>query len=188
PAPRAGARPGPATARVLPLQIVSFMAVGIASTIAYVLLYLLLCGSMAAQAANVLSLLVTAIANTAANRRLTFGINGRLHATRHQVKGLITFGIGLALTAGSLAILQAGHPHPGRALEVSVLVAANLVATVIRFVLYRAWVFGGPRPGPGHQVSHRKESVERDHLPGEAFEPIPAAARAKPGAAPAARA
>jgi glycosyltransferase involved in cell wall biosynthesis len=39
-----------------------------------------------------------------------------------------------------------------------------------------------------HQVSHRKESVERDHLPGEAFEPHPAAARAKPGAAPAARA
>ncbi len=30
--------------------------------------------------------------------------------------------------------------RPG--LEVSVLVAANLVATVIRFVLYRTWVFG----------------------------------------------
>ena len=39
-----------------------------------------------------------------------------------------------------------------------------------------------------HQVPHRKESVERDHLPGEAFEPHPAAAGAKPGAAPAARA
>jgi putative flippase GtrA len=179
---------GPATSRVLPLQIASFAAVGLASTAAYVLLYLLLRGLMSAQAANVLSLLVTAVANTAANRRLTFGISGRLHAARHQVKGLITFAIGLALTSGSLAILQAGHPHPGRALEVSVLVAANLVATVIRFMLYRAWVFGGPRPGHGHQVPHRKESVERDHLPGEAFEPHPAAARAKPGAAPAARA
>ena len=39
-----------------------------------------------------------------------------------------------------------------------------------------------------HQVPHRKESVERDHLPGEAFEPHPAAARAKRGPAPAARA
>jgi len=188
PAPRAGAQSGPATSRVLPLQIASFAAVGLASTAAYVLLYLLLRGLMSAQAANVLSLLVTAVANTAANRRLTFGISGRLHAARHQVKGLITFAIGLALTSGSLAILQAGHPHPGRALEVCVLVAANLVATVIRFMLYRAWVFGGPRPGHGHQVPHRKESVERDHLPGEAFEPHPAAARAKPGAAPAARA
>ena len=73
----------------LPLQVASFTVVGIASTIAYVLLYLLLRGVMPTQAANALSLLVTAVANTAANRRLTFGISGRLHAARHQVKGLI---------------------------------------------------------------------------------------------------
>src|SRR5579863_9242030 len=151
----------------LVLQIVRFAMVGIASTIAYVLLYLMLRGVMSAQAANVLSLLVTAVANTAANRRLTFGISGRLHAARHQVKGLIAFGIGLALTSGSLSVLQAGHRPPGRVLEVSVLVAANLVATVIRFVLFRTWVFGASRRADGRQVSHRKESVERDHLPGE---------------------
>jgi len=183
--PRTGARP---PSRELPLQIVSFMVIGVASTIAYVVLYLLLRGVASAQAANLLSLLVTAVANTAANRRLTFGISGRLHAARHQVKGLIAFGIGLALTSGSLSVLQAGHHPPGRVLEVSVLVAANLVATVIRFVLFRTWVFGASRRADGRQVSHRKESVERDHLPGEAFEPHPAAARAKPGAAPAARA
>ena len=80
---------------------------GIASTIAYVLLYLLLRGVMSAQAANAASLLVTAVANTAANRRLTFGISGRLHAARHQVKGLIAFGIGLVLTSGALAALPA---------------------------------------------------------------------------------
>jgi putative flippase GtrA len=179
--PRAGARPAPGA---LPLQIASFMAVGVASTIAYVLLYLLLRGLMSAQGANVLSLLVTAVANTAANRRLTFGISGRRHAARHQVKGLIAFGMGLALTSGSLAALQAGHSHPGRVVEVFVLVAANLAATVIRFVLYRTWVFGGSRPGSGDQVSHRKESVERDYLPGETFDPPPAAARAERGAAP----
>ena len=50
-------------------------------------------------------LLVTAVANTAANRRLTFGISGRRHAARHQFKGLIVFGIGLALTSG-----RAGRP------------------------------------------------------------------------------
>jgi putative flippase GtrA len=184
-APRTGVR---AAATELPLQIASFVAVGVASTIAYVLLYLLLRAFMPAQGANVLSLLVTAVANTAANRRLTFGISGRRHAARHQAKGLIAFGLGLALTSGSLAMLQAGHHHPGRVLEVSVLVAANLVATVIRFVLYRTWVFRGSRTGSALQVAHRKESVERDHLPGEAFEPHPAATRAKPGPAPAARA
>ena len=162
----------------LRVQVASFAVVGIASTIAYVLLYLLLRGVMSAQPANVVSLLVTAVANTAANRRLTFGISGRQHAARHQVKGLIAFGIGLALTSGALAALP---PHTGRGLEVSVLVAANLVATVIRFVLYRTWVFGKSRADKG-------EPIERDHLRGEAFDPHPPAAHAEPGPAPAARA
>jgi len=167
----------------LRVQVASFAVVGIASTIAYVLLYLLLRGVMSAQPANVASLLVTAVANTAANRRLTFGISGRQHAARHQVKGLIAFGIGLALTSGALAALPA---HTGRGLEVSVLVAANLVATVIRFVLYRTWVFGKSRPNKSD--ADKGELVERDHLRGEAFDPHPAAAHAEPGPAPAARA
>jgi glycosyltransferase involved in cell wall biosynthesis/putative flippase GtrA len=164
----------------LPLQVANFVVVGIASTIAYVLLYLLLRGVMSAQAANVLSLLVTAVANTAANRRLTFGISGRQHAARHQVKGLIAFGIGLALTSGALAILHTAS----RGLEVSVLIAANLVATVVRFVLYRTWVFGRSRADKADQG----ELIERDHLRGEAFTAHPAAAHAEPGPAPAARA
>ena len=88
------------------------------------------------------------MANTAANRRLTFGISGRSNAARHQVKGLIAFGIGLALTSGALAVLHSGPAHPGRLAEVSVLIAANLAATVIRFLLYRHWVFGRPKHAP----------------------------------------
>jgi len=177
---RRSALAGGRTSGELPLQVASFVVVGIASTIAYVLLYLLLRGVMSAQAANVLSLLVTAVANTAANRRLTFGISGRQHAGRHQVKGLIAFGIGLALTSGALAILHTAS----RGLEVSVLIAANLVATVIRFVLYRTWVFGRSRADKADQG----EPIERDHLRSEAFNPHPAAAHAEPGSAPAARA
>jgi putative flippase GtrA len=165
------------------LQMVSFAVVGVASTIVYVLLYLLLRGVMSAQAANVLSLLATAVANTAANRRLTFGISGRLNAARHQVKGLIAFGIGLALTSGALAALHS----PSRGLEISVLVAANLVATVIRFVLYRTWVFGRSKPDRNHLTPDWSEPIERDHLLGEAFGPQRPAAHAEPGAAPAAR-
>jgi putative flippase GtrA len=142
-----GSRAGLARSRHadLPLQIARFTVIGVASTIAYIVLFLLLRGVMPAQAANVISLLVTAVANTAANRRVTFGISGRSNAARHQFKGLIAFGIGLALTAGSLAALTAGSAHPSRVTEVCVLIAANLVATVLRFVLYRRWVFGGPK-------------------------------------------
>jgi putative flippase GtrA len=141
--PRSGVRP--ASSHALPLQIARFAVIGVASTIAYVLLFLMLRVIMSAQAANVISLLVTAVANTAANRRVTFGISGRSNAARHQFKGLIAFGIGLALTSGALVALNAGSAQPGRGTEISVLIAANLVATVIRFLLYRHWVFGGPR-------------------------------------------
>jgi len=175
----AGARPAPE----LPLQVASFAVVGVASTIAYVLLYLLLRGVMSAQAANVLSLLATAVANTAVNRRLTFGISGRRYAARHQVKGLIAFGVGLALTSGALAALN----HPGRGLEVSVLVAANLVATVIRFVLYRTWVFGGPKPTTGNPIRQGRNPVERDHLRGKACDRQPTYAGSQPDPASAAR-
>jgi putative flippase GtrA len=130
-------------------QLARFAAVGVACTVAYVLLYLLLRGSMAAQAANALSMLATAVVNTAVNRRVTFGIRGRAHAARHQLRGLIAFGIGLALTSGALAALHASSARPSRSAEVAVLVSANLVATIVRFGLYRRWVFRGQgRRGP----------------------------------------
>lgn len=136
----------------LSTQVVRFMGIGIASTIAYVLLYLLLRGVMSAQMANAVSLLVTAIGNTAVNRRMTFGIRGRSHAARHQVKGLLAFGTGLVLTSGALFGLHALSAHPGRAAEMAVLVGANLVATVVRFVMFRTWVFGSPAASAGPQA------------------------------------
>ncbi len=133
----AGSQPGE-----LARQLVRFVLVGVASTVSFVLLYLLLRTVLAAQAANAVSLLITAIGNTAVNRRFTFGIRGRAQAARHQLRGLIAFGIGLAVTSGALAALHALTARPGRAAEVAVLVAVNLVATVVRFALYRGWVFG----------------------------------------------
>jgi putative flippase GtrA len=181
------AGPGRRPRDELPLQIASFVVIGVASTIAYVLIYLLLRGVMSAQGANVLSLLATAAASTAANRRLTFGITGRRHAARHQLKGLISVGIGLALTSGALAALHSGSSHARRGLEVYVLVAANLVATVIRFVLYRTWVFGGPRPAYGNPTRQGRNPVERDHLGGEACDRQPTYAGSQPDPASAAR-
>jgi putative flippase GtrA len=130
-------------------QVASFISIGVLSTIGYVLLYLLLRTALPALAANAVGLLVTAVANTAANRRITFGIRGRAHAAGHQVKGLIAFAAGLALTSGALAGLHAISARPGLGWEVCVLVAANLAATILRFLLYRSWVFGGTGAGSG---------------------------------------
>jgi putative flippase GtrA len=123
-------------------QLLRFACVGVASTVAFTLLYLALRGmGVPAQAANLVCQFVTAVANTTANRRVTFGIRGTAHAGRHQVQGLIAFGAGLAVTSAALAALHAISPRPARMIEVSVLVTATLVATVVRFVLYRFWVF-----------------------------------------------
>jgi glycosyltransferase involved in cell wall biosynthesis/putative flippase GtrA len=124
--------------RGLAWQLPRFVAIGVASTLAYVVLYLLLRGFLPAQAANFTALLVTAIGNTAANRRLTFGVRGREGTARHQFRGLIAFSAGLLLTSGALALLHG----LSRGAEVLVLVVANLVATLVRFALYRGWVFG----------------------------------------------
>ena len=130
-------------------QVSAFAAVGAASTVAYVLLYLTLRGALPAQWANALSLLITAMANTAANRRLTFGIRGRPQAGRHQARGLLAFGTGLLVTSVALAWLHAVAPRPDRGQEVAVLTGASLLAALVRFVLYRNWVF---RSDPkGHQ-------------------------------------
>ena len=131
---------------VLLRQLVRFALVGVASTLAYVVLYALLAGPMGAQAANVVALLLTAVANTAANRRLTFGVRGAGGVLRHHGQGLAVFGLAWALTASSLAVLHA-TTDPPRALELAVLVAANLLATVLRFLLLRSWVFR-PAPAP----------------------------------------
>ena len=124
-------------------QLVRFAAIGVVSTLAYLALFLLLRDPLGAQAANLLALLLTAVANTAANRRLTFGVRGSARRMADQAQGLVVFGLGLALTSGALMLLAATTTDPSRAVEVCVLVAANLTATLVRFV---GPALGLPRP------------------------------------------
>ncbi len=127
----------------LPSQLLRFAAIGVLSTVAYLLLFALLRPAAGAQGANFAALLITAVGNTALNRRLTFAVRGAANAGRHQAQGLLLFALGLALTSGSLAVLSLAAPAHPHLLEVAVLVAANLTGTVLRFVLMRAWVFCG---------------------------------------------
>jgi putative flippase GtrA len=143
-------------------QLVRFAGIGAASTPAYLLLFLLVRSVLGAQPANLVALLLTAVANTAANRRLTFGVSGRAGAGRHQAQGLVVFALGLALTSGSLALLHSASAAPPLGVEVGVLVGANLAATVLRFLLLRAWVFRSRRPaGSGGRATegNREHSV-----------------------------
>jgi putative flippase GtrA len=125
----------------LPGQLVRFAAIGVASTLAYALLFLLLREPVGAYAANLLALVSTAIGNTAANRRLTFGVRGSSGAATHQLQGLIVFALGLALTSGALAALHTWAPAASHTVELLVLIVANALSTLLRFVAYRSWIF-----------------------------------------------
>ncbi|MCY0938283.1 bifunctional glycosyltransferase family 2/GtrA family protein [Streptomyces sp. H34-S4] len=141
----------PGVPRGLARQLLGFCVVGVLSTLLYLFLYSAARTAAGPQLANAAALLLSAIANTAANRRLTFGVRGRVRAVRHQAQGLVVFAIGLALTSGSLAALGAASTEPGHSTELAVLVTANLAATVLRFLLFRAWVFPERRTPPAKE-------------------------------------
>ena len=129
-------------------QVARFMCVGVASTLAYALLFLLLRGPVGAGAANALALGATAVANTAANRWLTFGLRGRTGLLRQHALGAVVFLLTLGLTSGALAVLHGLDASPPRALELAVLIAASTAATITRFVALRSWVFARRRRTP----------------------------------------
>jgi putative flippase GtrA len=126
-------------------RVARFMGIGVLSTLAYAVLYLGLAPLLGTLAANALALALTAVANTAANRRLTFGVRGRDDLTRHHVRGALVFVLTLALTNGALAVLHGLDPDPSRGLQLAVLIAASLTATITRYVALRTWVFSRRR-------------------------------------------
>jgi putative flippase GtrA len=122
-------------------QLARFAVIGVVSTAAYLLLFLVLRGALGPFGANLVALVVTAVANTAANRKLTFGVRGRVGAVTHQMQGLLVFGLGLAFTTSALAALSTWLPDASQLVEILALVGANALATVLRFVAFRSWIF-----------------------------------------------
>ena len=146
--------------------VARFMAVGLASTIAHALLFLALRGLLGAAGANAVALALTAVGNTAANRRFTFGVRGRACLLRHHVRGALVFALTLALTNSALLVLHGIDTAPPGAVELAVLVTANLTATVTRYVAMRTWVFAHassspPPSSPAGPASRGALSVRR---------------------------
>lgn len=122
-------------------RIARFAMVGVVSTIAYALLYLALRTGIDAGTANAVSLAITAVGNTAANRRWTFGLKGRERLMRQYAMGAVVYMLTLGLTSGALAVLAGIDPSHSRPVEVTVLVLASIAATVTRYFALRSFVF-----------------------------------------------
>jgi putative flippase GtrA len=145
--------------RVVIRQMVRFTGIGIVMTLAYLALYAAMRGTLGMQGANVVAWVATAVVDTSANRRLTFGVSGLTGAARAQAESLLVFGTGMIITSAALLTLGAVVANPGEAPQLAVLVGANAVSALLRFMLLRHWVFGPRRlarrarssPGAGEE-------------------------------------
>ncbi len=138
---KGSARPDGTTS--MPAQVMRFLGVGVVSTIAYALVFLLMRGHANAGVSNVVALVSTTVFNTAANRVWTFGVRGRARAVRQQAQGMLLLGAGLIVTTLALSLSYDAGMH-GTRQELAVLTAANLLVTAGRFAAFRLWVFRAP--------------------------------------------
>jgi glycosyltransferase involved in cell wall biosynthesis len=122
-------------------RLTRFLGIGVVSTLAYALLFLALRAPLGIAGANAAGLAITAVANTQANRYLTFGLLGRSGLLRQHAMGAVVYVLTLGLTSGALLVLHSLDARPSRPLELAVLIAAGVCATVTRFVALRSWVF-----------------------------------------------
>ena len=132
-------------------QLVRYSVIGVSSTVFQLGLYLVLRDVLGPLTANLIAVVVSTVANTTANRAVTFGIRGRRGAGRHQAKGLLLFALSLGLTSGALSLLGVVAPNAPQSAELVVLVAVNTLLAVGRFALLRGWVFRADTPPRGGQ-------------------------------------
>jgi putative flippase GtrA len=137
------------------LQLAVFAAVGGVFNIVYAVLYLVLREALTAQWANGIALVLSTMAGTWGHRRVTFGVRGRARTVPHQLLGLALLVFGLAVTAGSLALLERNVAEPSRVAELTVLAAANLGVGLVRFTAFRFAMVPSAAPRPVEEASRR---------------------------------
>lgn len=138
PASRPGADPPPDPD--LASQLVRFASIGAVSTVVFAVLFAVLAAPLGPVVANIVALGACALANTAANRRLTFSLRGRTGRGRHYAAGMALVGLPLVATLAVLGLLgTVGITSLGA--QLLALTATNALATLGRFLALRHWVF-----------------------------------------------
>lgn len=142
-------------------QLVRFALVGVLTTLVHLGLFAWLSGSVDAQRANLVALLLATVVNTALNRRWSFGTSGRGRWWA-QVQGLGVLALTWLLTSAALATLAAVDPHAPARVQTVVLGVAALATTSVKFLLMRSWMFarrsGPPAPTTGRGSARPAEA------------------------------
>jgi putative flippase GtrA len=112
----------------------------VASTIVYVLLYLILRSTLGMYGANALALGLCTVGNTVAHARFTFGSTSRIRMHHAVAAGTCAFITGVGFTSLDLGLGQLlGATSP--VAEATAIILGATVASIVRFVLLQAWMF-----------------------------------------------
>ncbi|WP_148572594.1 GtrA family protein [Nocardioides caldifontis] len=130
-------RRGTGKVRTVLLQLVVYAGVGGVLNVVYVAMYAVFRVWASAQWANAVALVLSTLIGTWGHRRVTFGVRGPEGTVNHQTLGIVMLVFGLAVTAGSLWLLEATVDEPSRWSELVVLAAANLGVGLVRFTAFR---------------------------------------------------
>ncbi|WP_392544008.1 glycosyltransferase [Oryzobacter telluris] len=144
-------------------ELAVFAVIGVLSTLLHLGGFVALRQGMeSAAAANAIALLVAAVANTWANRRWTFRVRGRAGAWRQQVQGLLVLVFTLAMTTAGLDLLHAAMPGAGTGVETAVVAMTTAVATAVKFLAMKLWVFAPAslRPAGGGGASSAEDGAQ----------------------------
>src|SRR6185312_13043457 len=115
---------------VLAGQLRGFALVAVICTVISMAIFTSLRPALGTQWANVISLVLCSVLNTELNRRMSFGLTGRHLWWRDQRRGLWVMLLALAMTSGSLWLLQQVNPEASVALELAVIVLGNVASAV----------------------------------------------------------
>lgn len=120
-------------------QFVGFAYVGVLSTLATIVLFLVLREPVGSIWANVIAMTATHAVNIWATRRYTFGCVGQHHRSRHYLGAFAVWVIGVVGSTAALAVAVVADVRAW--LEVLVLLGSYAVLAVVRLVLLRSVVF-----------------------------------------------
>jgi putative flippase GtrA len=127
-------------AQKIPVQLVRFAAVGIATWGLGTALYLVLRLVTGPFSANLVATVAGTAVSTAVHARFTFGASDA-HRGRAHLQGLVM--VVLSLGTGNTVLAGLGHlaPDASTVAESVALTVAGLLVALGRFVVLRQWVF-----------------------------------------------
>jgi len=160
----------------LPDTVASFARIGVASTVAYLVLFFALAGPLGRFGANAVALAVCTVANAAVHRRYTFAGRGRPSRRNLVLGGAAAFSTSAVVTSLALALVDAAAVSSPWVVAAA-LVAANAAASLVRFVVLRGWMFRtaqttAPAPLPRRPVEGPTARARASHVvPAPASQP-----------------